>query len=141
MAKRKRKPMAEINVVPYIDVMLVLLVIFMATAPLMTQGVTIDLPKAESKPITVAENDEVLLVSYKADGSLYLNTGANENTAKERDVILITIEKVLKRTPDTPVLIKGDAELAYGHVVKLMSDLQKVGALSVGLVTDTEIKQ
>ena len=132
---KKRKPLAEINVVPYIDVMLVLLVIFMVTAPLLMQGVKVDLPKAPSSPLD-NQDDEPLIVSIKADGSYYLNLGANTDQQKPLDSIVAQVAKVLRQKPNTPVLVWGDQAIAYGHVIDLMSRLQSAGADSVGLVTE-----
>ena len=133
--KPSRKPMSEINVVPYIDVMLVLLVIFMVTAPLLTQGVQVDLPKAASKPIEA--KDEPLIVSVKADGSFHINLGEGTEQALTLADIRTKVAAVLRRNPDTPVLVWGDVRVPYGSVVTLMSELQGAGAPSVGLVTDT----
>ncbi len=136
MAKSaKRKPMADINVVPYIDVMLVLLVVFMVTAPLLMQGVKVDLPQAPSTPIE-NQDDEPLIVSVKADGSYYLNLGAQQKSAKPLSEITDTVAKILRQKPKTPVLVWGDTNTNYGIVVALMTELQKAGAPSVGLVTD-----
>ncbi|GLS25437.1 protein TolR [Marinibactrum halimedae] len=133
----KRKPMAEINVVPYIDVMLVLLVVFMVTAPLLMQGVKVELPQAPSAPM---ENDdeEPLIVSVKADGSFYLNLGGDQEAKKPLAQIKETIAKVLRQKPSTPVLVWGDQSVPYGEVVKLMTELQAAGADSVGLVTEPQ---
>ena len=133
--KARRKPLAEINVVPYIDVMLVLLVIFMVTAPLLMQGVKVDLPQAPSKPLDKQEA-EPLIVSIKADGRLYLNTGKEQEIEKPRAEVLDAVGKVLRNKPDTPILVWGDKKVEYGLVVSLMSDLQSAGADSVGLVTE-----
>jgi len=136
MAKNsKRKPMAEINVVPYIDVMLVLLIIFMVTAPLLMQGVKVELPQAPSKPLDKKEA-EPLIVSIKPDGSLYLNTGQKQDQAKPQKEVAETVAKVLRNKPETPILVWGDAKVEYGLVVALMTDLQNAGAESVGLVTE-----
>jgi biopolymer transport protein TolR len=137
MLRRKpgRKPMSEINVVPYIDVMLVLLVIFMVTAPLLTQGVQVELPRAASKPIEA--KDEPLIVSVKADGSLHINLGADTDQSLTLADIRTKVAAVLRRNPDTPVLVWGDVKVPYGSVVTLMSELEVAGAPSVGLVTDT----
>lgn len=136
MAKAaRRKPMAEINVVPYIDVMLVLLIIFMVTAPLLMQGVKVDLPQAPSKPLDKKEA-EPLIVSIKPDGSLYLNTGRDQKVAKLRKEVIESVGKVLKNKPGTPILVWGDKKVEYGLVVALMTDLQNAGAESVGLVTE-----
>ncbi len=133
--KQKKKPMAEINVVPYIDVMLVLLVVFMVTAPLLMQGVKVDLPQAPSVPLD-QKQDEPLIVSIKKDGSYYLNLGKDEKVAKPLAEITNTVGKVLRQKPATPVLVWGDHSVDYGVVVGLMTELQKAGAPSVGLVTE-----
>ncbi len=135
----RRKPMSEINVVPYIDVMLVLLVIFMATAPLLTQGVQVDLPKAPSEPIDAAENDP-LVISMRADGAIFLNLGMSDAEDEGTRVTVYSLEdqagKVLRARPDVPVYVKADHTLDYGNVVGVMTVLQKAGAESVGLITD-----
>lgn len=135
LKKVKRKPMAEINVVPYIDVMLVLLVVFMVTAPLLMQGVKVELPQAPSAPID-QDKDEPLIVSIKADGSYYLKMGGDPEAAKPLEEIKTMVSAVLRRAPDTPVLVWGDTAVPYGNVVVLMSELQNAGAPSVGLVTE-----
>ncbi len=138
MASR-RKPMSEINVVPYIDVMLVLLVIFMATAPLLTQGVQVDLPQAPSEPIDEAQNDP-LVISMRADGAIFLNLGLSDDEDEGTRVTVYSLEdqaaKVLRARPDVPVYVKADHTLDYGQVVTVMTVLQKAGAESVGLITD-----
>jgi biopolymer transport protein TolR len=141
MAQR-RKPMAEINVVPYIDVMLVLLVIFMATAPLLTQGVKVDLPQAPSKSIDTNESDP-LVVSMRKDGALFMNVGVQGVAKNEDDGTRVTIfslqeqaGKILRSRASLPVYIKADHSLDYGSVVRVMTVLQKSGAESVGLITD-----
>lgn len=132
---RRRKPMSEINVVPYIDVMLVLLIIFMVTAPLLMQGVQVELPQAAAEPV-LADDTEPLVVSIKADGALYLNLGAAQEQALPLAVISEQIGKVLSRKPETPVLIWGDQRVPYGEVVTLMVALQGAGASTVGMVTE-----
>lgn len=134
-SKQKRKPMAEINVVPYIDVMLVLLVVFMVTAPLLMQGVKVDLPQAPSTPMDNKE-DEPLIVSVRPDGTYYLNLGAEQQAPKPLGEITETVAKVLRQKPNTPVLVWGDTKVEYGLVVALMTQLQGAGAPSVGLVTE-----
>ncbi len=131
----KRKAMAEINVVPYIDVMLVLLVVFMVTAPMLMQGVKVDLPQASSVPVEETE-DEPIIVSVKADGTYYLNVGGDQEQTRPISEIMDTVSKVLRQKPNTPVLVWGDTAVPYGAVVSLMADLQTAGASSVGLVTD-----
>ncbi|MEZ7818686.1 MAG: biopolymer transport protein TolR [Candidatus Azotimanducaceae bacterium] len=144
MAQR-RKPISEINVVPYIDVMLVLLVIFMATAPLLTQGVKVDLPQAPSKSIETNESDP-LIVSMRKDGALFMNLGA-QGVAQDTDdgtrVTVFSLEeqagKILRSRTNVPVYIKADHALDYGAVVRVMTVLQRAGAESVGLITDPPI--
>lgn len=133
--KIKKKPMAEINVVPYIDVMLVLLVVFMVTAPLLMQGVKVDLPQAPSAPMDNKE-DEPLIVSVKADGSYFIELGGKPKQSKPLKEIRTMVGKVLKQKPSTPVLVWGDSKVDYGVVVSLMTELQSAGAPSVGLVTE-----
>lgn len=133
--KKRRKLVAEINVVPYIDVMLVLLIVFMITAPLLMQGVKVDLPDAPSSPIDDSEK-EPLIVSIKADGTYYLDLGNGENVPEKLPLIKEKVSKVLGVKPDTPVLVWGDTNVPYGTVVELMSILQNAGAPSVGLVTE-----
>jgi biopolymer transport protein TolR len=133
--KPKRKSMAEINVVPYIDVMLVLLVVFMVTAPLLTQGVKVDLPQAVSAPLD-NQDQEPVVVSIKADGSYYVKLGKDEEAAKSLNDISTQVAKILTLQPKTPVLVWGDTKVDYGKVVELMALLQQAGAESVGLVTE-----
>ena len=136
MAKAsRRKPMAEINVVPYIDVMLVLLVIFMVTAPLMTQGIKVDLPEAMSGPLEVDDDEPMLVVSVKANGSYYMNVGDEEATVTLKEVQARAV-KIIAARPDIKVLVEGDKNLAYGVIVDLMNTLQLAGARSVGLITE-----
>ncbi len=132
---KRRRPMAEINVVPYIDVMLVLLVIFMVTAPLMTQGINVDLPKAFSGAIEVGENEPVLVFTIKEDGSYYMNIGRDEEPVQLAQ-IAEQATKVVKANPGIKVLIEGDRNLSYGIIVNLMNVLQGAGISSVGLVTE-----
>ena len=131
----KRKLVAEINVVPYIDVMLVLLIVFMVTAPLLMQGVEVELPQAASEPVE-ADQDEPLIVSIKADGSLYIDLGGNSETARPLEEIQASVAKVLAQKPQTPVMVWGDTSVAYGEVIGLMTALQQAGASTVGLVTE-----
>ena len=135
MKRQRRKPMAEINVVPYIDVMLVLLIIFMVTAPMLMQGVEVELPEAPSEPID-NQDEEPLIVSIKADGSVYINLGGEPEKSQEIAAIKDKVSKILARKPGTPVLVWGDKSVDYGKVVTLMSELQDAGAKSVGMVTE-----
>ena len=132
--KSNRRLVAEINVVPYIDVMLVLLIVFMVTAPLLMQGVKVELPEAASSPME--DDEEPIVVSIKADGSYYIDLGNGDNKQETLENIADRVSKVLKEKPKTPVLVWGDSRVEYGTVVKLMSRMQKAGAPSVGLVTE-----
>ncbi|WHI48667.1 MULTISPECIES: protein TolR [unclassified Microbulbifer] len=131
----KKKLVSEINVVPYIDVMLVLLIVFMVTAPLLMQGVKVDLPNAPSAPMEETD-EEPLIISVRSDGTYYLNLGTDEKSAKPLAEIKQTVAKVLRQKPGTPVLVWGDTEARYGLIVNAMTELQQAGAPSVGLVTE-----
>lgn len=133
---QKRKLMGDINVVPYIDVMLVLLVIFMVTAPLLTQGIEVNLPKANSEPIKEVPNHQPLVLSVDAAGNLYINVGDNEDQPTTGKDIIARVGAVLRNRPDTPILVKADRAVPYGHVVGAMVVLQQGGAQSIGFVTD-----
>jgi len=134
----KRKPVAEINVVPYIDVMLVLLVIFMITAPLITAGVKVDLPEVSAEPIAT---DEVapLIASIDASGNYYLSVGKSPDQALEPHEVVELVIAQRKLHPNTPVLINADRAVAYDKVVRLMAMLQReAGVEGVGLMTQPE---
>lgn len=136
--RNKKRPMAEINVVPYIDVMLVLLIIFMVTAPLMSQGIDVDLPQATSEPL--ARNDiEPVVVSIDQDGAYYLNLAAEPTVALDSHSLQVKVAAILRHRADTPVLVRGDENVAYGAVVKVMTLLQASGAPSVGLMTQEPV--
>ena len=136
MAQRQktRRPMAEINVVPYIDVMLVLLVIFMITAPLLTQGVKVDLVEADAKPIE-EDAKRPLVVSVEADGNWSITYDDDRTRRVDADELLFKTAAIIKNNPGIPVLIKGDRTVAYERVVEAMVVLQQAGAPSVGLIT------
>jgi biopolymer transport protein TolR len=128
--KRRKKLMSDINVVPYIDVMLVLLVIFMITAPLLSQGVKVDLPKAAARVVDTQDR-ETLVVTVTSEGKYYLDDRSisPEELGKK-------VAAILRLRPQTPVLIRGDRQANYGEVVKTMTLLQAAGAPSVGLLTE-----
>jgi biopolymer transport protein TolR len=128
--------MGEINVVPYIDVMLVLLIIFMVTAPLLTQGIKVELPRAGAEPIEDVPNHPPLVVSVDAAGNLYINVGDDEDEPATSQDIVSSIAAVLSRRPDTPVLVKADRAVPYGNVVGAMVLMQQGGAENVGFITD-----
>jgi biopolymer transport protein TolR len=137
---RRRKLMGEINVVPYIDVMLVLLIIFMITAPLLKEGIKVDLPTAGAKPIDAAflQKHEPLIVTIDARGRLYINFGPNQDKPASETTIGARTGALLRRDPLTPVLVKADTTVPYGAVAHAMVLLQRAGADKVGLLTDPE---
>ena len=121
--------------VPYIDVMLVLLVIFMITAPLLSQGVKVDLPKASAEPVAAGES-EPLIVTVDASARYYLNYGDEPEKPVEPRRLVNRVTAVLRHQPGVPVLVRGDRSAEYGDVVVAMSLLQRAGVGSVGLVTE-----
>lgn len=131
----KRRLMGEINVVPYIDVMLVLLIIFMVTAPLLTQGIEVDLPKADAEPLDVEQENEPLVLSVDREGRLYLNVGESEEPVDAQTAAARTAA-VLRRAPQTPVLVRADESVSHGVVVRAMALLQGSGAQKIGIMTD-----
>jgi biopolymer transport protein TolR len=130
----RRRMMAEINVVPYIDVMLVLLIIFMVTAPLITQGVKIDLPQAPSEVLPPSDNEPVI-VAVNAAGSVFVDVGEAPDQPVDDEALVTRIAAVLKYRPQTEVLIEGDRNVDYGKVVQVMTLLKNAGVGSVGLIT------
>ena len=136
--RRGRKLVSEMNVVPYIDVMLVLLIIFMVTAPLLTQGIKVDLPKAAAEPLAeeLLRDHQPLIMSVDAQGRMYLNIGDNKDSPIDDDTVVQRVSAVLRREPETPVLVKADRNVPYGEVVNGMVLLQEAGAAKVGFITD-----
>ncbi len=134
-AKKKRKLNADINVVPYIDVMMVLLVIFMITAPMLTQGVDVELPKASSDPVDTQDSEPVI-VTVDKDGQYFIDVGGDPLAPVTGDVVEERISKILNGNPKKLLLVRGDKGVDYDHVIQLMALLQKAGAESVGLVTE-----
>ncbi|HEB82834.1 MAG TPA: protein TolR [Gammaproteobacteria bacterium] len=132
---KKRRPVAEINVVPYIDVMLVLLIIFMITAPIVQQGVEIELPKISANSLPPDQQEPVIL-SVSKDGRYYLNIGDNRKKPLESDDVVRRISLVLKQKPQTPILVRGDKDASYGAVTTAMVLLQSAGVEKVGLMTE-----
>ena len=133
----RKRLVSEINVVPYIDVMLVLLVIFMVTAPMLTPGVPIELPEASTDPLPVDTDEEPLVVSMNGTGELFINVGGNGETPVTLGVVKDRVMKVLAAKPGTPVQLRGDEGLDYGRVMEVMAALQGVGVTSIGLVAET----
>jgi biopolymer transport protein TolR len=135
--RRSRRQVAEINVVPYIDVMLVLLVIFMITAPLLRTGVDIDLPEAEANPIaSEGESAEPLVLSVDADGLWYLNVGDEPDTPQSKEEVFIKVSAIMRREPSRRVMVAGDSAVPYREVVQAMASLQSAGVPMVGLMTE-----
>lgn len=126
---RKKKLMSEINVVPYIDVMLVLLIIFMITTPLLTEGVKVELPEAKSKPVDIKDK-EIIVVTITRKGLLYMDDNRiTESKLKSK------VYKIMKARPKTEFLVRGDHRVAYGKVVRIMALLQDSGVPTIGLAT------
>ncbi|GGJ81016.1 protein TolR [Pseudomonas matsuisoli] len=144
--RQKRKPVAEMNVVPYIDVMLVLLVIFMVTAPMLNQGVKVDLPQVSSDVLPQDNNSQVLTISIKKDKTYYWNMGSEVDTETVQDKAL-TLDQMTKAVSaimnqsraqgkQTQVFIRGDKSVDYGSVMQAMGGLQQAGVGNVGLITE-----
>jgi len=138
------RPIAEINVVPYIDVMLVLLVIFMITAPMLSQGVTVDLPKAASETLKTADREPVI-VSVNQQGDFFLNIHSQPDIPIEPQALMIRVaaelELAKQASQELSVLVKGDQGVPYGRVVAAMALLKQAGAEQVGLLTDSSTQQ
>ncbi len=141
---RRKSPMAEINVVPYIDVMLVLLVIFMITAPMLTQGITVELPRAQSDSVQ-STGREPIIVSVDNHGAYYLNISANPGVPMEPNALMVRVAAELALAKENKeklnVLVKGDQGVSYGKVVAAMGLLKQAGAEQVGLLTDSTTTQ
>jgi biopolymer transport protein TolR len=131
----KRRPVAEINVVPYIDVMLVLLIIFMITAPLLQQGVEIELPQANANPLPPDQREPLVLTVSKT-GEFYLNIGDDVDKPVKEETLVHRVAAVIKYHPKTPVLVRGDQNVDYGRVTSAMVLLQTAGVEKVGLMTE-----
>lgn len=135
-------PKAEMNVVPYIDVMLVLLVIFMVTAPLLVQGVKLELPKIESEALPTNTKIQILTLSVKRDGSYFWNVGEDVNTSAQTDSAVDInemtqkVKAVMDARGDTQVFIRADEHADYATVVAGIAALQKGGVTNVGLITE-----
>lgn len=132
---KKRRPVSEINVVPYIDVMLVLLIIFMITAPIVQQGVKIELPKVAANSLPPEQQEPVILTVSKT-GDYYLNVGDNLKEPVSNEVVTQRVSLILKQKPETPVLVRGDKDVDYGSVTTAMVLLQTAGVEKVGLMTE-----
>lgn len=131
---KKRKMMAEINVVPYIDVTFVLLIIFMITAPLVQTGVDVDLPQADTAPVE-QKNEPPVIVSIDRNGLYYIDIGERDDEPVQSQELLVRVAAVLRNKPKTQVYIRGDHLVDYGKVVTVMAALKNAGVPSVGLMT------
>lgn len=136
MAKNKRRAMSDINVVPYIDVMLVLLIIFMITAPIIQQGVEISLPQAEANPID-SDQDEPVVVSINKKGDFFLDIGDHPSKPIDAQLLVNRVVAVRQLKPNIPVLVRGDRGVLYGRVIDAMVLLQTAGIEKIGLMTET----
>ena len=137
LVRKKRKPMSEINVVPYIDVMLVLLIVFMVTAPMLNQGIEVDLPEANNEPLDIDENLETLVVSITFNGEYFLSIGA---TGEERQSITLEtvgtrVGQILSVNPDIQVLVEGDADANWSAMITLITTLQAAGVVNPNFIT------
>ncbi len=139
---KKHGPKAEMNVVPYIDVMLVLLVIFMVTAPMLTQGVKIELPKVAAQALATDAEQQILTLSVQADGGYYWNLGSELKTEGQTDSAVSLEEMTAKvgaiiaARGDTQVYVRADQDAAYAHVVAGIAALQQGGVSNLGLITE-----
>lgn len=135
--RKRRRPVAEINVVPYIDVMLVLLIIFMVTAPIVSQGVKVDLPQAKSESLP-SDSKPPIVASIDADGDYFLNVGSGANSdVMDLEDMATQVSAMLQLEPERPVVVKADRSIPYEKVIQLMVTLQSAGVPSVGLMTDS----
>lgn len=137
MVRKKRKPMSDINVVPYIDVMLVLLIVFMVTAPLMNQGIEVDLPQANNEPLDIDENLETLVVSVTSNGEYFLSIGATgeDRQATSLDTIGVQLGQIMAANPSIQVLVEGDAAANWSAMINLITTLQAAGVTNPNFIT------
>ena len=137
IVRKKRKPMGEINVVPFIDVMLVLLVVFMVTAPLLNQGIEVELPEANNEPLAIDENLETLVVSLTAQGDYFISLG---ETGEDRQPVTLEtlgqqVSIITNANPTIQVLVEGDTEAGWGAMVNLITTLQVAGVANPNFIT------
>ena len=137
MVRKKRKPMSEINVVPYIDVMLVLLIVFMVTAPMLNQGIEVDLPQANNEPLNLDENLESLIVSITASGEYFLSIGAtgDERESLDLDAIGLRVGQIVSANPNIQVLVEGDTLADWGAMITLITTLNNAGVINPNFIT------
>ena len=137
MVRKRRKPMSDINVVPYIDVMLVLLIVFMVTAPLLNQGIEVDLPQANNEPLEIDENLETLVVSITSNGEYFLSIGA---TGEDRQSVTLEtvgeqVSRIIGANPQIQVLVEGDTAADWGAMINLITTLQQAGVSNPNFIT------
>ena len=137
MIRKKRKPMSEINVVPYIDVMLVLLIVFMVTAPMLNQGIEVDLPQANNEPLNLNENLETLIVSITASGEYFLSIGATgeDRESLNLDTIGLRVSQIVNANPNIQVLVEGDTLADWGSMITLITTLNDAGVTNPSFIT------
>ena len=137
MVRKKRKPMSEINVVPYIDVMLVLLIVFMVTAPMLNQGIEVDLPQANNEPLNLNENLETLIVSITASGEYFLSIGATgeDRESLDLDTIGLRVSQIVNANPNIQVLVEGDTLADWGSMITLITTLNDAGVTNPSFIT------
>lgn len=138
IVRKKRKPVSEINVVPYLDVMLVLLIVFMVTAPLLTQGLRVDLPQASSEPLELDENAETLVIELTAENEYFISLGVTEReeqSAVPLELIGQQVASIVQVNPAIQIFVEGDANASYGPFISLMEALRIAGVNSPNLVT------
>jgi biopolymer transport protein TolR len=136
--RKRRKPMSDINVVPYIDVMLVLLIVFMVTAPLLTQGIRVDLPQASSEPLDMDDNAESLVIELTADNEFFISLGVtapDQQTPVELGLIGQQVARIVEVNPTIQIFVEGDSRASYGPFISLMEELRRAGVNSPNLVT------
>jgi len=138
--RKRRRPMAEINVVPYIDVMLVLLIIFMITAPLLNLGVQVDLPSADAEPMQIDAENIPLIITVMKSGELYLNAAGDEAGLVTAEELIKQVSVFVRRNPKIEVLVAGDESTGYGKIYQTMVLLQQAGVSKVGLMGDPQDK-
>lgn len=134
---KKRKPMGDINVVPYIDVMLVLLIVFMVTAPLLNQGIDVELPQANNEPLSIDENQATLVVSITAAGEYYLSLGAtgDDRQSTSLEGVGEQVAKIVSANPEIQVLVEGDTSADWGAMIQLLTTLQAAGVANPNFIT------
>jgi len=137
----RRKPMAQINVVPYIDVMLVLLVIFMVTAPFLQQGVQVNLPQASAQPVSEPTEKSKIVIAVDDRGRFFLDSDGYQGLPMSAEAVTNRISEELAEREDKRVYVRGDTNVNYGRVVSAMVALQAAGATSIGLITEPQAKE